>query len=206
MQESSPPLIYVFTIRLLEIEPTIWRRIEVPEYFSFWDLHAAIQDAMGWLDCHLHEYRLNDVRGGQLVRIGIPDEEDYEIPPLRADWKVPITRFFKRPGQRARYLYDFGDGWKHDLQLTAIAIAESELAYPRCAAGERACPPEDCGGPRGYRRLLKVLSDQTHPDRREKIGWLRNHARNCYPYRPEKFDPSTVVFADPAERLRMMWQ
>jgi len=206
VDDSSPPLVHVFTVRLLVIEPTIWRRIEVPEHFSFWDLHVAIQDAMGWLDYHLHEYRLNDPRGGHLARIGIPDEEDYEDPPLRADWKVPMTRYFKRPGHRARYLYDFGDGWEHDVQLTAIAIAEPDLTYPRCADGERACPPEDCGGPRGYANLLRVLSDSKHPDRREMTGWLRNHAKNYYPYRPEKFDPSAVVFMDPAERFRMMWQ
>ncbi|OFW13207.1 MAG: hypothetical protein A3H29_03900 [Acidobacteria bacterium RIFCSPLOWO2_02_FULL_67_21] len=32
----------------------VWRRIHVPEHYSFWDLHVAIQDAMGWQDCHLH--------------------------------------------------------------------------------------------------------------------------------------------------------
>lgn len=206
MPDSSPPLIYAFTIRLLEIEPAIWRRIEVPEHFSFWDLHVAIQDAMGWLDYHLHEYRLHAPRGGALVRIGIPDEEDDEDPPLRAGWKVPITRYFKRPGQRARYLYDFGDGWEHDVQLTAVAVAEAAHVYPRCVEGERACPPEDCGGPGGYTELLRVLSDPKHPERTEMIGWLSNHAKNYHPYCPDEFDAPAVVFTDPAERLRMLWQ
>lgn len=45
-------LIYQFRATLLGIEPAIWRRIQVPENYSFWDLHMAIQDAMGWLKSH----------------------------------------------------------------------------------------------------------------------------------------------------------
>lgn len=51
-------LVYQFHIKLLGIEPMIWRRIQVPAKFSFWDLHVAIQDSMGWLDYHLHAYRV----------------------------------------------------------------------------------------------------------------------------------------------------
>ena len=47
--------IYQFKIELDGATPTIWHRIQVPETYSFWDLHVAIQDAMGWLDYHLHE-------------------------------------------------------------------------------------------------------------------------------------------------------
>lgn len=206
MTELPPPLIHAYTVRLLEIEPAIWRRIEVPESYSFWDLHVAIQDAMGWLDYHLHEFDLFDRRRRQDVRIGIPDEEDYLEPPLLAGWKVKVTRYFKRPGDRARYLYDFGDGWVHDVQLTAIALADPGLDYPRCTAGARACPPEDCGGVRGYERLLKILADAKHHDRRETIAWLRGHAKNYYPYRPDRFDPQGVEFHDPAVRLRMMME
>jgi hypothetical protein len=36
-----------FKIQLREIRPAIWRRIEVPASYTFWDLHVAIQDAMG---------------------------------------------------------------------------------------------------------------------------------------------------------------
>ncbi len=47
-----------FKITLRHITPRIWRRIEVPASYSFWDLHVAIQDAMGRLDYHLHVFRV----------------------------------------------------------------------------------------------------------------------------------------------------
>jgi hypothetical protein len=47
-----------FKIELNDITPLIWRRIQVPSEYNFWDLHVAIQDAMGWLDYHLHHFEI----------------------------------------------------------------------------------------------------------------------------------------------------
>lgn len=44
-------------VSLRDIEPPIWRLIDVPGSYTFWDLHVAIQDAMGWLDYHLHSFK-----------------------------------------------------------------------------------------------------------------------------------------------------
>jgi len=60
-------------------DPLVWRRIQVPERYSFWDLHVAIQDAMGWLDYHLHEFRLLDAAERSVVSIGIPTDDDRRI-------------------------------------------------------------------------------------------------------------------------------
>jgi hypothetical protein len=45
--------VYQFKITLNNSKPSIWRRIVVPSNYSFWDLHVAIQDSVGWLDYHL---------------------------------------------------------------------------------------------------------------------------------------------------------
>jgi hypothetical protein len=50
-------LAFQYKVTLLGIEPPVWRRIQVPAKYSFWDLHVAIQDATGWLDYHLHAFR-----------------------------------------------------------------------------------------------------------------------------------------------------
>jgi hypothetical protein len=74
----------------------VWRRFQVPERYSFWDLHVAIQDAMGWLGYHLHEFRLLDARERHVVSIGIPTDEDPENRPVRAGWEVRLSQFFER--------------------------------------------------------------------------------------------------------------
>ncbi|MBU1702579.1 MAG: plasmid pRiA4b ORF-3 family protein, partial [Candidatus Eisenbacteria bacterium] len=49
-----------FKIILQGIKPPIWRRIQIPSDYTFWDFHVAIQDAMGWQDSHLHHFHLKE--------------------------------------------------------------------------------------------------------------------------------------------------
>ncbi len=84
-----------FKVTLAEVEPPVWRRIEVPADYSFWDLHVAIQDAMGWLDYHLHVFEVRNPTSGKIDEIGIPDEDglDFDAPHVPG-WEVAIARYF----------------------------------------------------------------------------------------------------------------
>jgi len=64
--------VFQFKITLKGIKPPIWRQIQVPEIYTFWDLHVAIQDAMGWDDYHLHEFEMINPSTGLGVNTGIP--------------------------------------------------------------------------------------------------------------------------------------
>ncbi len=61
--------------------------------------------------------------------------------------------------------------------------ADSVRTAPACVDGRRACPPEDCGGTWGYRDLLEILTDPTHPEHDERREWIGR------PFDPEAFDP-----------------
>lgn len=201
MNTSKKHLIYQFKVTLDGISPPIWRRIQVPAIYSFWDLHVALQDAMGWFDYHLHAFHLSKSKRSQ-VEIGIPDNE-IEDPQILPGWEVPITEYFNEPGLTAVYKYDFGDGWEHEILFEGILVKEEEVKYPTCTAGERACPPEDCGGIPGYFSLLDIIKDPNHDEYEEMINWLRGHVKNYYPYNPDKFDPQKVHFWNPKKRWKM---
>jgi len=201
-RKSKTRKVLQFYIELLEIEPTIWRRIQVPSDYSFWALHVAIQDSMGWSDSHLHAFRVSMPHKKKKVEIGIPDE-DFDFAEVLPGWKIRIMDYFIEPGKEIPYDYDFGDGWEHRVLLEAIMIPEEGVSYPRCIGGERACPPEDCGGIPGYYELVEVLKDPKHPEYRGLVNWLKGHSGIHYPYKPEKFDPRDVEFWDPEERLDM---
>ena len=79
-------------------------------------------------------------------------------------------------------MYDFGDGWEHDILVEKILPIEKGIHYPVCIDGKRACPPEDCGGPFGYEELLEILKDPSHPEHEEKFEWLPGD------FDSEKFD------------------
>ncbi|MEA3487768.1 MAG: plasmid pRiA4b ORF-3 family protein, partial [Euryarchaeota archaeon] len=67
--------VYQFKITLGGSTPPIWRRIQVPETYSFWDLHVAIQDAMGWSGNHLHEFEVVNPSTGLKQIIGNPNDD-----------------------------------------------------------------------------------------------------------------------------------
>ena len=84
------------------------------------------------------------------------------------------------------YVYDFGDDWMHDLVLEKRFSPEPDVNYPRCIAGERACPPEDCGGIGGFYRMLECLSDPHDKEYETWKEWLGDE------YDPEYFDKEEV--------------
>jgi len=189
--------VFQFKIQLKEITPTIWRRILVPERYSFWELHVAIQDAMGWLDYHLHLFRIRRKHAHSFTIIGIPDEDGFgDGPEITPGWEVPLSDFLYDVGTTFGYEYDFGDSWEHEVIHEGILLKEKGVRYPVCIGGARACPPEDCGGVPGYDQMLDIISDPTHEEYEDMLTWLGGE------YDPEEFTPSKVKFDNPSKRWR----
>ena len=194
---SAQNKIFQFRVALKGITPTIWRRIQVSGKYSFWDLHVAIQDSMGWLDYHLHMFVIKNPKNGQVEKIGIPDDDPfaYEFPVLPG-WEISISEYYEKIGDSAEYEYDFGDEWKHEVVLEKILARGKGIKLPKCLAGERTCPPEDCGGTWGYERLLKTISDSSDDEYQSMIEWLGGE------YDPDYFDEKKVRFDDPIKRWK----
>jgi len=194
-------LTYQFKITLREITPAIWRRIVVRADSSFWDLHVAIQDSMGWLDYHLHLFHVTAPNTKRIDLIGVPDDDamDGDEPHLPG-WTISLANYFQEPGDRALYEYDFGDGWEHDILLESVALRTRGLRLPICLDGERACPPEDCGGVPGYENLLKILVDPDHDEHDTTVQWLGRV------YKPDEFDPKMIRFENPKKRFEIAFE
>jgi len=148
-------------VTLRGVKPPVWRRLVVPSTLTLAELSDAIQAAMGWTGLHLH---LFDINGRQYGDLDAFDDE-----PIGDESRVKMSRIVKTAA-KFRYDYDFGDGWEHDIGVEQALPAT--VTSPRCLAGRRACPPEDCGGPSGYADLLAALADPTHPDHAELAEWL----------------------------------
>jgi len=187
--------VYQFKITLKGAKPPIWRRMQVAETYTFWDLHVAIQDAMGWLDCHLHEFGMVNPSTDFEMNIGSPDEDSgREVLP---GWKQKIADYFSAENPSADYVYDFGDSWEHQIQLEKILPREKNINYPICIKGKRACPPEDCGGIWGYEDFLEIITDPNHEEYEEMLEWVGGE------FDPEHFDVKEVRFDDPDKRRKM---
>jgi Plasmid pRiA4b ORF-3-like protein len=155
-------------VALRDIEPEIWRLLDIAPDTTLDRLHELLQTAMGWEDAHLHMFEVGD------TRYGIPDEV------IEHDEQgVRVTAL----PQKFVYSYDFGDGWEHDLEVIGLVEAE---AVPGVVDGARACPPEDCGGPFGYGDFLDALDDERHPRHAELLEWCGGHE-------PEAFDAAATT-------------
>jgi hypothetical protein len=174
--DASP--IYQLKVTMRGSKPPIWRRIQVPADVSLGKLHHILQAAMGWYDCHLH---LFEVEG---ISYGHPDQ-DYGLR-IRNERTVRLDRVAPRIKDWFLYEYDFGDSWKHRIDVEAIVPPEPGVHYPRCLAGRRARPPENCGGMWRYARILEALKHPDHPDRDAWREWL------VYPLAPEAFDLEAI--------------
>lgn len=176
---ASTEFAHTLKVTLVAIEPLIWRRVRVPSALTLRSVHEVIQRAMGWNDCHLHEFEV----GGE--QYGAADDELEED--VRDEGSVTLADVAPS-GSRFRYTYDFGDGWEHVIEVEAVDTTGEP--GPTCLAGERACPPEDCGGAPGYADLIAVLADPAHPDHEELRDWVGG-----------AFDPEAVDVEDINRRL-----
>lgn len=193
---SLPSHAIQFLIVLQHVDPLVWRRIQVPNTYTFWDLHVAIQDAMGWLDMHLHEFEIGALGHGA-ARIGIPDDDFPDVRPTVAGWDVPIDPLFGEEGSAVRYAYDFGDNWQHSVIREGPVMLDPSLTYPRCVSGAGACPPEDVGGAPGYAGFLVAINDPQDVEHASWAQWAEGR------YRAAPFDPASVRFWDPRERWKL---
>ena len=186
--------VYQFKITLKGIRPPVWRRIQVPETYTFWDLHVAIQDSMGWTDTHLHHFAIKNPLTGRREEIGIPDDDFMEVK-IRPGWKRKIVNYFSSQNDKAEYVYDYGDNWEHSIRLEKTLPRKESIVYPVCTGGARACPPEDCGGIWGYNEFLEAIMDPGHEKHEEMPEWSGGD------FDPEGFNRDEIVFDDPQKRL-----
>ena len=146
---------YTLKITLLEVEPPIWRRVIVPGDISLDRLHDVIQIVMGWEDYHLHVFTFGEKRYSERYKRG-----DVEELSAADEAIVRLNELVKKPKVRFEYQYDLGDDWIHELIVEKIVpVPSTKLAALTFVNGERACPPEDCGGPIGYVELLEDFYD-----------------------------------------------
>jgi hypothetical protein len=167
------PEIATLRIELKDSDPLVWREVEIPTSITVDLLHAIVQAAMGWQDEHLWELVIaRQLYGPQSDEWGMNQAVDASTVRLR-DVLAPRRT-------RIDYMYDFGDSWCHQLVVDKKRKGQVGLAYPRLVGGERACPPEDCGGIWGYSAILEDKAEPLEADDEDFEG----------PY--EDYDPDAL--------------
>lgn len=164
------PSTHHLKITLKNTRPVISREVLVPSDLRFDRLHQVIQIVMGWEDCHLHQFTVGGLRDG--LHIGIPDDSGMPGPQTLDEKRYTLEQIAPAKGAKFLYWYDFGDDWFHDITVKSIGEPKPGALEALCLKAAGACPPEDCGGPWGYARMLVVLADPAHEEYEELREWI----------------------------------
>ena len=139
------PKYFDIEVSLVGIKPRIWRRFLIVDNASFEDLHFAIQNACGWENEHLYDFRGKN--GKPFARVAYDDPFAEEG--IRDADKMKLSAYFSKSIKECTYVYDFGDHWQHQVKLKEI-VSLPEKFKQRLLDGARTFPLEDCGGTWGY--------------------------------------------------------
>lgn len=174
---------YQLKISLLNVEPPVWRRIVVPPDIALNDLHEVIQDVMGWSHDHLHSFivgKKRSERKSYLPARGCDGPDDFP------EDDYTLNELAHRAGMKFIYWYDFGDDWKHEITVEKTSYVDAKFPGEiRCLAGKGACPPDNCGGPYMYTRI--VANWQAGEEVEDGFSFLGSMLKRGR-FKPERFD------------------
>lgn len=171
-------------ITLDDIEPAIWRRVDLPISNSLKTLHLAIQAAMRFENYHLFRFDVGE------ASYGIPLDDDWMAPPTPDAGNIRTAKPVERGITAFTYTYDFGDDWRHSIEIEGVFPADPATDYPRFVDGERRAPPEDVGGLPGFEAFLDAMASSRHPSRKSMLEWYGRH-----------FDPADISTDEISSRM-----
>ena len=168
-------------LKVAACRPLIWRRLAVRETMWLSRLHDAIQVSFDWYDYQTHTFAFGDLRFGNPVK-----REDGVV---EDDRDIPLADLALENHAHFTYSYHFDETWQVEVAVEGFHALRKGVSYPRCLAGERAGPPEDCGGPEAYHDMLASVKEPNTDLGREWLEWLGPD------YRPETCDLEKINVA-----------
>ena len=166
-RKNSLTALYQVHVRLLYLEPAVWRRLWVPDTLTLAGLHKVLQAAMGWENSHLHEWEIEGQRYGTSL------DEYPTDKPAKLERGLRLADVLPGAGKSFMYTYDFGDNWQHVVTVEKFLKPDPELnTWPQCLGGENACPPEDVGGTGGYMDFLETMANPEHEEHKAMRRWF----------------------------------
>lgn len=126
-------LLELYTDDIDHADMQIWRILEIPQDYSFFDLHVAIQDSLVWLDVELHKFDMKNPVTKEMEYIGIEDDLMCEAIVFEKD--ALIAEYFTVANSKCMYTYNFLKPWTFRVTLEKILQAIPNIKYPRCVDG-----------------------------------------------------------------------
>jgi hypothetical protein len=125
---------------LNDVSPIVARVFSIPDDVEITELHEVFLSMLGWQQ---------DL--GFIIRAHGQEFNSYQ----RRFRGKRLHDFQLRRQEKLLYLCNTLDLWEWELRVLDIQDGKADERDPECLEGRGAAPPENCGGPRGYRLMLK---------------------------------------------------
>lgn len=167
------PSVYRLHAALLDVKPAIWREFSIDTSDTLLHLHRTLQVLFGWQESHSYAFSIKDMEFSEPADLG----------PFSGVDPRPVVLHDLQLDQGDSLLYWYGseDEWEVELRLDGEEARPAGSVFPQCQDGSLAGPPEDCGGPPGFKALRTVLRNPRHPDHKSARTWVGD-------WDPEAFD------------------
>jgi pRiA4b ORF-3-like protein len=149
--------IYRVRVDLDYSEPPIWRLLDLRSDLPLDVVHQALQATFDWEDAHLHRFSLGGGPFDEEAQQFLCPFEVEDGEPGEPESAVRIDEVLGQTGDLLQYLYDYGDSWELTLRLEELLPADANSKPATLVDGERAAPPEDCGGYTDGKSLAEAL-------------------------------------------------
>ncbi|MBN1517783.1 plasmid pRiA4b ORF-3 family protein [Candidatus Sumerlaeota bacterium] len=180
-------------VTMLDCDPAVWRVALVPATITLRQLHWTITALFGWIG--LSDFEFN--HAGKAYLPLVPDEEAGADEHDAA--KFRLCDLLANPKDKMNYCYNMDVQWWFSVKLDKALPPEPGLAYPHCARGKLAAPPEECDSASLFQMLRQeFLASSGHKPGKHAIGMLGAH------FDPELFNKDAINQA--LVPLQAVWQ
>lgn len=181
-----------------QLPSPLWRKLLIPEDYSFYDLHCILQMAFGYKDQHSHEFLIEKSKtritndSDLLSRakfLNSEEGEDYLAQASkREDVDLSVTVLDSKEAYLSEvfpfidslvYLYDFEDQWVYQIEVEGdMENAIGDL--PRIVEGLGTAAFEDCGGVEGYLEIMDVVTQERGTYANTMRDWLEDQGYHIF--------------------------
>lgn len=171
------------------------RVLRLPDNISLERFHLVLQHVFSWWEKHRH--RFVTVEDEPLTKYfpefeSFADHTDSATGYCEMEKRILLKDIFPR-FEKIHYVYDFDGNWVHEIKFQkSEEITDNHVDYCLMASGM--APPEDIGGPKGYRDFLKIVKNPYDPKQQFYMDWAE--ARGWYYTNMKDLNQCLPVFVE----------
>ena len=130
----------VYQIKITIKKDKIWRRVQIPLSYTFWDLHIIVCDMMEWWGSLYHYFQIVTKSKTKYVE-SFPDLRNIDTT-VEVSWNTLVKKYLPLKTNKISYVYHGFDEFICEITLEKTLNQVKDKPYPNYMAGNKTVPFE----------------------------------------------------------------